>query len=436
MITKLLRAIGLQKTQTTQQSDWILPAARGNWQRVDMAQMTPDYVASILRSALSGDSPAQEQALWNLMITTWPRLAKNILDVKNSVAALDWSVMDAHDDCDLRDLIANAQNGMRGNVFEDGLGWSGMLRSLINGYFRGISIVEIDWRSSSDGTAVLPRQVRRVPPSFYGWDSEDGILKLKQDDKLGEFPPNKFIIATHNISDDHPSGGAMLRCLAWWWTAANFSQEWLLNFAQLFGQPLRWATYDPSDKNAKHNLEIMLENMGSNAYGAAPAGTELKLLESSKNGGDNPQTAIINQADKICDLLILGQTLTSDAGNNGSRALGEVQQDTHSGVIDAVGNWLAEILNDQLVPAICNLNRETLDHSRLPWFEPSPKSVKDRKLLAETFKICLECGVEISKEWLHEQLDIPLPQEGESIMPTLSQQLTRATLSAALAKKH
>lgn len=434
MITfsRILRAVGLKKS--SQDSNWLLPSARAHWQRVELAQMTPDYVANLLRSAATGDNPSSEQALYNLMILTFPRLAKNILDVKNSVANLDWSIMDTHDECELLQLITQARDGMRGNVVEDGQGWSGMIKSLINGYFRGISVVEIDWRVVSDGSAVLPQQARRVPASYYGWGVDDGVLRLKIDDEFKDFPDHKFILATHNIGDDHPSSGAMLRCLTWWWCAANFSQEWLLNFAQLYGQPIRWGNYDPSDPNSRHNMEIMLQQMGSSAWAAMPQGSDLKLIESAKSAGDNPQSVIISMADKICDLLILGQTLTGDAGNNGSRALGEVQQGTHSDVINAVAAWLAEILNDQFIPAICAMNRESLDHSKLPWFEPSPKSIKDRKLLAETAKIMLECGMRLPVNWLHEQLDVPLPSEGEETMPSLNQQLTRATLSAALAK--
>ena len=31
--------------------------------------------------------------------------------------------------------------------------------------------------------------------------------------------------------------------MAWWWCAANFSADWLLNYAQIFGIPIRWTTY-------------------------------------------------------------------------------------------------------------------------------------------------------------------------------------------------
>ena len=30
------------------------------------------------------------------------------------------------------------------------------------------------------------------------------------------------------------------------WAASNFAQQWFLNFAQIFGLPIRWANDDPA----------------------------------------------------------------------------------------------------------------------------------------------------------------------------------------------
>ena len=53
----------------------------------------------------------------------------------------------------------------------------------------------------------------------------------------------------------------------------------------------------------------------------------MEFKEAGKSGQDNPQSYFITLADKLCDITILGQTLTSDVGDSGSRALGEVHED-------------------------------------------------------------------------------------------------------------
>jgi phage gp29-like protein len=75
-------------------------------------------------------------------------------------------------------------------------------------------------------------------------------------------PPGKFIVGISKGRTGHPLNTALVRVLAYWWAAMNFSSEWFLNYAQIFGQPMRWATYDPNLSTADQaKLEDMLENI-------------------------------------------------------------------------------------------------------------------------------------------------------------------------------
>jgi hypothetical protein len=49
-------------------------------------------------------------------------------------------------------------------------------------------------------------------------------------------PENKFLIGINKIQSGN-LGGPLLRPLAWWWCAATFASDWLLNLAQVFGLP-------------------------------------------------------------------------------------------------------------------------------------------------------------------------------------------------------
>src|SRR5690606_22478307 len=124
----------------------------------------------------------------------------------------------------------------------------------------------------------------------------------------------------------------------------------------VFGQPFRFANYDSSRPETRNELASMMEAMGSSAWAVGPDGTTVQFVETSKSGKDNPQAHLLDLADTACDLLVLGQTLTSDVGDSGSLALGGVHENVRGDVIDACGEWLAEVLNDQLVPAIAAAN--------------------------------------------------------------------------------
>lgn len=52
----------------------VLPSARSTWLMPSLSWVTPEYVERVLTGALSGESPEEEHALYELMMQSWPRL--------------------------------------------------------------------------------------------------------------------------------------------------------------------------------------------------------------------------------------------------------------------------------------------------------------------------------------------------------------------------
>lgn len=439
-----------QKTAPVTLETILLPHARTRWMLPAAGSMTPATIESILKEALTGKSPRREQELYSLMESTWPRLLKNKMEVVEAVLSLDWNLMDAEEDERIpgaEDLVKRTKNGMKGDPFTDGHGWRATLGSLLDGWFRGISIAEIEWEYRGGKKfmpAWLPKLTRDLPAWHFGWRTgamgssaggpaeNDGRLVLYPDatgQNGVDFPTHKFLVAIRKAGKGHPSGTALLRCLAWWWCSANFSQEWLLNFAQIFGQPFRWATYDGSQDGVKDDLAAMMEGMGSAAWGIGPDGTKVEWHESSKSGADNPQSHILTLADTACDLLVLGQTLTGSVGNSGSRALGEVHASVRADIIDSAAAWLAEVLNEQLIPSVVAINLgDTDEDSALPWFQPTRKSKKDTKVIAETFEIVLRSGIPLVQEEVYDALDMSMPDAKDKVFGGKAEMLKTETL--------
>ena len=304
----------------------LLPQARSRWMLPALRSLTPDAVANILSQALPARSPLHEQQLYLLMQQTWPRLCKNISEVKNAVINLPWRTAQPEGlpAALPRELLDKARLGMRGDPFTGTLGWEGMLRHLLDAWFRGISVVELIWEAR--GRWILPKCAVHVPPWHYGWAgtpsginsappppasaaANTGHLVLYPDASSTNgqpFPPNKFLVGVANTYGSHPSGGALLRCLAWWWCAANFSSAWLLSFAQTFGQPLRVVKYAAEYEGIRSELGQMLEDMGHSAWAVIPEGTTIDFVENSRSASDNPQALLLEKADHVCDILILG----------------------------------------------------------------------------------------------------------------------------------
>jgi phage gp29-like protein len=236
-----------------------------------------------------------------------------------------------------------------------------------------------------------------------------------QEEEWSEFLPDKFLIAVAKQKSGHPCGSALLQALGFFWAATNFSWEWFLNFAQLFGVPIRWANYaSTADATTISKIEEMMQELGSAGWAAFPQGTQLQILEAVKASAEGPQERLIVAADRICDILILGQTLTTDVAGSGSRALGDVHKATLSDREEAVARFAARILNAQLVPAFCRLNFG--DDEECPWLVPDIEEEENSKLLAETFEVAARIGVKIPTKYAHERLGIPQPVDGEDVL--------------------
>jgi phage gp29-like protein len=431
----------------------VQPQARDRWLSSQAREYTPETIETTIRGALSGNLVAHWQ-MFDLMEGTWYRLQKNLQEVKRAVVSLDWTIQAWAEEGEepseeaqrRRRLLSKAIWSMRPKAASDENDFEGLLWNLLDCWGKGFSVQEIDWELVNASTlprshapTIVPRATRWIHPRYYGYpmDREELMLNMREirqsvgaSERRSEttlppsyastlhdflpFPEHKFLVGISKEKAGHPIGGSLLRCLGFWWVVTNFSGEWMLNFAQLFGQPIRWATYDPANKGLLAVICEMLENMGHSGWAAMPAGTALELKEAVKSGADNPQAFLLQFAEKVCDIRILGQTLTSDVGKSGSRALGDVHQAVRGDVIDAVAGKAASILNQQLVPAFCELNFG--DTGECPYFAPSRKEARDETAMAQRDEILSRIGLVLPEGYMRERFRVPAPEEGEAVL--------------------
>jgi phage gp29-like protein len=446
------QASGIGDQKSAPLDRYILSSARDRWMAPDLRCYTPERVISTLRGAFSGDLTAQWE-LFDLMEGTSPRIAKNLAELKQTLEDFDWPLEAWASD----GAEPSAEAQRRKRVVEEILwhmepdptldenDFSDLCRDLADAWGKAVSVQELDWttRPFEGGSIVALKASRWVHPRNYGY-AEDAsgtdrlMLRTSELKSSGTkpdagyrmpdarfttaaqwlpFPADKFLVGVAKQKTGHPIGAALLRPLAWWWAVTNFTGEWLVNLAQIFGVPIRWANYAQGAAPAQiAQIEAMLENMGSAAWGAFPAGTTLELKEALKAGQDNPQIAILNIFDKICDLLILGQSVTGDAGQKGG-GLGtenNLKAEILSGRKQALLKWAVKTLNQQLIPAICRLNFG--DTAEMPYFVCGEEDGEDAKTVAETFEIALRSGIALKKDFAYAQLGFPQPAKGDEVI--------------------
>ena len=419
------------------------PQALFRWLGPQLAAITPQYIEQTMIGAMAGSS-VQAWSIFDLMLKTWPELLACYSELIESVIRkkLVYEPYCEEDEkpsdsaIEKMKVVATALRRMQPDPTRDDSDLEQTIRDILDAWFRGVAVSEVIWQSLDDkqvGTIVAPKTTFAVDPTNYGF-STDGTLGLRnnksrdlgvwpfstttanpQQDQLQPFPEHKFLIAMHKASGGSPLGGALLRPLAWWWCAVNFSSDWLLNLAQVFGLPFRFATYaQGTSTDTLAEIDAMLQNMGSCAWARFPSDVTMEFVKGGEQGSDHsPQGELLDRADRYARSLILGQTMTGShgtTGKGGGQAFGTVEEGVKADRIDAAGKFAVTVINQQLVPSILMLNFGNTDE--MPMLKFLEDEVADLNE-AQRDKTLADAGLEIGVDYLRKKYDIPEPAADE-----------------------
>ena len=432
-LTKILRGVGagITKLSNSKLLNSSTPIDAGVITSTDMTAfnpsmlwqpVTPDHAKYILQNAAAGDLSSQHQ-LFSLMEDSWDRLSKGLNEIKRAVRRTTWIVApceceEGEEPTDLAQEKAHLvqrslkrwhpKPGSMENNFED------FAYDALDAMGKGVSVQEIHWDRSPDGV-WLPCASHLLGPGQYGWNAAGNELGLTSIASWQSFPENRFIIGTWKARSGAPVSTAMLRPLVPYWLGITYGWQWLMSNAQIFGVPFRWATYDRTRPELKAQLSSMLENLGSAGWAAFPEGVKLEFKEAVTSARDNPQVILMELANQACDLLILGQELSSTSKAAG---LGSGSSDLHGAVRSEVLHhaawWMADLIGYQLVPAILRVNYG--DTEDMPCISPDLSTDPDPKALADRDKVLMDAGVKMPRHWFYERHGIPMPKDGEAVV--------------------
>jgi phage gp29-like protein len=433
----------------------IHPSVRDRWMTGLMSTYTPQLIENTIRGAMSGNL----MSIWlmfDLMERTWPRLSKNLNELKTAVISMGWNLQPFALKGDKptpeaqrrKRIIEQMLWTMRPDLERDENDFEDTLRDIMDAVGKGVSLLQVDYElravnASMDPKVVqlqklwCPRATQWVHPRYYGYpsgggggNSDDRLMlnarEIKQNNPnvvleavegvWAEIPKDRFIVSIFKQKSGHPLGGALLSILGYWWAAQNFTWDWFLNFSQIFGVPIRWATYAPGvQQQTITQILDMLRQMGNLSYAAFPQGTNLELKTGATDARNVPHKVLIDAADTICDVLILGQTLTTTQGDRGSQSLGTVHADIRREKIGGIATRSARMINLQLIPALCRLNFG--DDSECPQLVPADTKGKDALAVANRYKVILSTpGVVVSKDQYYRENDLVVPDDDDEVL--------------------
>src|ERR1700747_2861395 len=392
-------------------------------------RLFPSGVEGILYSAIVGDLYWQDQ-LWSLMVDTWPRLQTNLGKLKQAVSSMEYAVKpftvadDEPTDSALEkaDFVKAALFGMHGDVARQEHDFKETLEDIIDSLIAGFTVMEIYWETRDDG--IVPQCTRWLPARYYRYpyvlDDVDRLM-LNPSGMLGgtqlvDFPPYKFLVCIKQSHANHPVFTSPMRCMTAWWLASRFGLEWFMSYAQLFGIPQRIAYYQPGDTEVYQKLVQMMRSSATATWGVYPVNTKVEVLGTAGGGGAAmPQERLVEEADKVCDIMLLGQTLTTEVHESGgNRALGSVHRAVMDEVMTAAAKYAAKLITSQIVPGIVQYNFG--DKAELPTLEPVVSTPVDLFNTAQALKIIgVDMKVPLLAKQVYERIEFTQPQEGDDV---------------------
>lgn len=207
----------------------------------------------------------------------------------------------------------------------------------------------------------------------------------------------------------------------------NNVADWA-ELGEIFGRPIREGTYDAWDDKAREKLIEDIYNMGGAGVIVHPEDTKINLIQpgnvsSSGDLYEKFSTFCNNEISKTVN----GNTLTTEAGDKGTQALGTVQQEGEVDIAFFIKRRILDILNYEVTDVFASMG---IDTSGGKFAFVPPKKKDPEKQVNIVCRLKNEAGLPISDDYLYEEFGIPKPDNYDEMKA--AQQTAAAAIAAAV----
>ena len=208
-----------------------------------------------------------------------------------------------------------------------------MISDLLDAKFWGFSLLQFYRNGEWVNYDLIPRkhvdpvrrQILRQQTDITGtsWDEFADLLFAGSSDDLG----------------------LLAKAAPWVIYKRNTTADWA-QFSEVFGMPIQEYTYETDDEDSRRRALEDANSLGSLATFIHGKDTELKLVEAgNKSGSAEVYERLCERCNSEISKLILGNTLTTEASENGTQALGNVHKKMEDRISQADRLYILDILN-------------------------------------------------------------------------------------------
>ncbi|MDN4755021.1 DUF935 family protein, partial [Porphyromonadaceae bacterium W3.11] len=240
----------------------------------------------------------------------------------------------------LADLVFADSKGKPVEVMDDlmdTIAWEDLLKEIAKSRFYGRSAAELSFNDDGLVTSAIPTK-------HISLERKGIIIDLANEEKVIPYEGERSLI----VCGKPRYWGLILKGIPYAIFKRGGFGDWA-QWIELFGMPMRIGKYNSYDQASRRVLEQALEQAGSAAYMVVPDGAEIDIRETKATNGIS-----FDQFRKACNeeilISLLGQTLTTIAGDKGARSLGEVHMEVEESLFKSDQKYVQRILNSQVLP--------------------------------------------------------------------------------------
>ncbi len=270
--------------------------------------------------------------------------------------------------------------------------FTNLLHYIVESKLWGFSLIELNFDALKLQPKLIPR--KHVEP-------KKGIVLKQQNDQSGfnfrEAPYTNYCLEVGEADNL----GLLMKAAQYVIYKRGAFGDWA-QYAELFGMPFRIAKYDGYDDKTRSELETALREAGSAAYVVIPKEADFEFIQNNAQASSNLYETLINLCNKELSKLILGQTMTTDAG--GSLAQAKVHQEAEHDLLMADKLFVKNVLNDKLIPLL-KMHGYNIGNGKFFFKEQEHIAMPTR--LDMDLKLAEK--IAIDDEYFYETYNIPMP---------------------------
>lgn len=273
---------------------------------------------------------------------------RTVINVRKlAVISADWEIIPSNkskEAIEFKQFIENMFNNrvpsLRKNLTQ-------MMDAIVTGYNVHEIITETDEKGNEVIKDLLYRNANRfqfgTDGSLYLLNNNTGITTQRE--KVKKLDKKHFLIHTNEATSENPYGESVLGEASFWlYYLKNGNWKDWAQFNERFGQGILKGEYERGNIKAMEQTFIALRQLRSNGYAVFEKGSNVEIMEASRNAGD--YKTFLNEIDTAITKMVLGQELTTTTGNgSGSYSLGRVHQNTFENIILSDRKNLEETIN-------------------------------------------------------------------------------------------